>query len=265
MRTHYDNLKVPRDATEQEIRAAYRRLSWQYHPDRNPSPDAQRIMQIINRAYAVLSDPRTRREHDAWIEEQTAAPHHAATEPPAFRQPEPFRQPENTSYGMDAISGNFARLLTGATLGIMIMGIAAALYFFAGEPPAPQLYSIYPTAPNGADWPAHAAAVDGYPVAADGGSAALTLKNRHQNTALFVQLYTTDAAAGSAVRTLFIPAGRKLTVKKLAAGQYFARYMRLTDGHWAQTATLALQKKHAELALKRAPAQTPPQKTAEAQ
>ena len=57
MRTHYDNLQIPRDADEQTIRQAYRRLSKQYHPDLNPSEDASRIMQLINRAYTVLSDP----------------------------------------------------------------------------------------------------------------------------------------------------------------------------------------------------------------
>ena len=70
MRTHYDNLQIPRDADEQTIRQAYRRLSKQYHPDLNPSEDASRIMQLINRAYAVLSDPEQRAEHDRWIRQQ---------------------------------------------------------------------------------------------------------------------------------------------------------------------------------------------------
>ena len=70
MRTHYDNLQIPRDADEQTIRQAYRRLSKQYHPDLNPSEDASRIMQLINRAYAVLSDPEQRAEHDRWIQLQ---------------------------------------------------------------------------------------------------------------------------------------------------------------------------------------------------
>lgn len=70
MRTHYDNLQIPRDADEQTIRQAYRRLSKQYHPDLNPSEDASRIMQLINRAYEVLSDPKQRAEHDRWIQQQ---------------------------------------------------------------------------------------------------------------------------------------------------------------------------------------------------
>jgi curved DNA-binding protein CbpA len=66
--THYDNLKVARNAPPEVIRAAYKTLSQKYHPDRNPnSADAIRIIQIINIAYEVLSDPVKRREHDEWI------------------------------------------------------------------------------------------------------------------------------------------------------------------------------------------------------
>lgn len=66
--THYDNLKVARNAPPEIIRAAYKTLSQKYHPDRNPgNGDSVRIIQIINIAYEVLSDPVKRREHDEWI------------------------------------------------------------------------------------------------------------------------------------------------------------------------------------------------------
>lgn len=66
--THYDNLKVARNAPPEVIRAAYKTLSQKYHPDRhNNSPDAIRVIQLINSAYAILSDPEKRREHDEWI------------------------------------------------------------------------------------------------------------------------------------------------------------------------------------------------------
>ena len=70
LNTHYDNLKVARNAPSEVIRAAYKVLAQRYHPDKNPSPDAQRIMKTINEAYYVLSDPRRRAAHDAWIDEQ---------------------------------------------------------------------------------------------------------------------------------------------------------------------------------------------------
>ena len=93
MRTHYDNLHIPRDADEQTIRQAYRRLSKQYHPDLNPSEDASRIMQLINRAYEVLSNPEKRAEHDRWIQQQEAPRIQITqqTQPTA----RPQRQPES--------------------------------------------------------------------------------------------------------------------------------------------------------------------------
>lgn len=65
--THYDNLQLTQSATDAEIRQAYRRLSKKYHPDLSDDPDAHRIMQIVNRAYEVLSNPQSRAEHDKWI------------------------------------------------------------------------------------------------------------------------------------------------------------------------------------------------------
>lgn len=79
--THYDNLKVARDAPIEVIRAAYRSLSQKYHPDKNPGDrDAERIMKIINDAYEVLSDPERRHIHDEAIE--------AAERPPAAEREE---------------------------------------------------------------------------------------------------------------------------------------------------------------------------------
>ena len=70
MWTHYDNLKVARNAPPAVIKAAYRALSQQYHPDRNPAPDAERIIRLINQAYDVLGDPTRRAEYDRELEAQ---------------------------------------------------------------------------------------------------------------------------------------------------------------------------------------------------
>ncbi len=71
LHTYYDNLKVPRTASPESIRAAYRQLSQKHHPDRNAGdPEAARIMVLINVAYGALSDPARRAQHDHWIAEQ---------------------------------------------------------------------------------------------------------------------------------------------------------------------------------------------------
>jgi len=80
--THYDNLKVARNAPPEVIRAAYKTLSQKYHPDRNGnSESAIRIIQIINSAYEVLSDPVKRQEHDAWIARAEAEPERPLEKP----------------------------------------------------------------------------------------------------------------------------------------------------------------------------------------
>ena len=60
----YSILGVPAAATAEEIRAAYRRLARQYHPDLNAGPEAEARMKEINEAYDTLSDPQRRRQYD---------------------------------------------------------------------------------------------------------------------------------------------------------------------------------------------------------
>jgi curved DNA-binding protein CbpA len=68
IRTHYDTLKVSRDAPIEVIQAAYRSLARKYHPDKTGgTPEA---MKSINAAYEVLSDPAQRAQHDRWIAAQ---------------------------------------------------------------------------------------------------------------------------------------------------------------------------------------------------
>jgi hypothetical protein len=71
-RTHYDNLNVSRNAPASVIKAAYKALCQNYHPDKyaGGAEEALRIMKIINGAYAVLSDSAKRAEHDQWIDSQ---------------------------------------------------------------------------------------------------------------------------------------------------------------------------------------------------
>ena len=85
IRTHYDNLQITRTASEAVVRAAYRGLSQQHHPDKNPKDReaAPRIMKVINEAYAVLSDPARRRQHDEWIDSQESEQHQNDNSPSA--------------------------------------------------------------------------------------------------------------------------------------------------------------------------------------
>jgi DnaJ family protein B protein 4 len=64
MTNYYDILEVGRDASESEIKKAYRGLSLKWHPDRNPAPEAKSKFQSISEAYDALSDHGKRQEHD---------------------------------------------------------------------------------------------------------------------------------------------------------------------------------------------------------
>lgn len=65
MRDPYEVLGVGRDATDQDIKAAFRRLAREHHPDRNPDdPDSAQRFKEISGAYEVLSDPDKRQRYE---------------------------------------------------------------------------------------------------------------------------------------------------------------------------------------------------------
>ncbi len=63
---YYQVLGVSRDATETQIKKAYRKLAMEYHPDRNPGKEqwANEKFKEINEAFGVLGDPQKRQQYD---------------------------------------------------------------------------------------------------------------------------------------------------------------------------------------------------------
>ena len=64
-RDYYEVLGVKRDASDDDIKRAFKRLAIKYHPDRNKDADAGEKFREINEAYQVLSDPQKRQAYDA--------------------------------------------------------------------------------------------------------------------------------------------------------------------------------------------------------
>ena len=124
-RTHYDNLKVTRSAPDSVIRAAYKALMQQYHPDKYDGAEekALRITKIINDAYEILMEPGRRAEHDKWIDEQEVKNNNAD-----FDRVEEIEQQVNTidylNYTEHELYGVAAKELTSGNVKQGAMGRA---------------------------------------------------------------------------------------------------------------------------------------------
>ena len=69
---YYETLDVSKNATEQQIKKAYRKLAMKYHPDRNPGNEkwANDKFKEVNEAFGVLGDLEKRRQYDGsaqWV------------------------------------------------------------------------------------------------------------------------------------------------------------------------------------------------------
>lgn len=82
--TYYDALGVKPDATEIEIKKAYRKLAIKLHPDKNPDdPTAHEKFQTVGEAYQILSDTELRKQYDK-LGKEGAKPDHGFEDPSEF-------------------------------------------------------------------------------------------------------------------------------------------------------------------------------------
>lgn len=86
-RDYYEILGVPRNATLEEIKSAYRKLAMKYHPDRNPGDkEAEKKFREVQEAYEVLGDEKKRAQYDRY----GRVFEHAGAEAGAGAGPGPF-------------------------------------------------------------------------------------------------------------------------------------------------------------------------------
>ena len=91
---YYEVLGVPRDATAEGIKKAFRKLARKYHPDVSKEKDADARMKEVNEAYAVLSDPEKRAAYDQLGK--------------GFRPGEEFRPPPDWDAGFEFSGHGFS-------------------------------------------------------------------------------------------------------------------------------------------------------------
>ncbi len=74
-RDYYETLGVSKNASEEEIKRAYRRMAMKYHPDKNPgNKEAEAKFKECAEAYEVLSDAEKRRRYDQFGHEGLRGP-----------------------------------------------------------------------------------------------------------------------------------------------------------------------------------------------
>jgi DnaJ domain len=250
--THYDNLKVARNAPPEVIRAAYKTLSQKYHPDRNSDKDAQKIMTIINASYDVLSDPIKRIAHDAWIAQQEAIAQQTHAPPPhPAPQPEPL--PLKKRGAIRPLLIHLARYWALYTIAVVFTWISFSEP--SPPPPGPKPYNATPSAqepkkpayvkpvsaPNGKYWPKSAGYVPGYEQLDTDGLSSVTIDNSQNDSDVFVKLVSLAGAEAYPSRQMYIPAFGKFTAKNVRAGSYDVRYKDLDTGGLSRSEAFELE------------------------
>ncbi len=224
--THYDNLKVERDAPVGVIKTSYRKLSQKYHPDRNPDPGALEIMKLINQAWDVLSDPERRARHDRAIAvlEQRSSPQRAASAPhPAAKAP-PVRQARFLDQDWVRVAGMLA----------LLMVLLLTVYQLArpGADDDDDAADIVQRAPEDIVSPTEP--VDRVPhgyltISAQDNTPGIAVVDIDNTAGLHdaeVRLFRN----GRAARSMFVHRGQRFVVENLAPGTYVVKYKMLVDG-----------------------------------
>ncbi len=254
LHTHYDNLKVARNAPIEVIRAAYKILSQKFHPDLNPgNAEAARIMAIINTSYEVLSDPVKRREHDLWImhEEQGQSDVVEEILRSARAEPPPAPRHQAGVHLLTAILPYFAKYWLLILLGgFVVWGIMTE---DSNPPPGPKPYVSTPTPPsspkyvrpatdpNGRPWPVSAGYVSGFKMLHKDGLSTVTIDNSRNDIDVFAKLVSLDGPQAYPVRVFYIPANGKFTMNKVSVGTYDVRYRDLGNGHLFRSESFQLE------------------------
>lgn len=90
-KNYYETLSIKEGASAEEIKSGYRRMVRQWHPDVCKEPDANEVFLTIQKAYSILSDPRTKARYDVGL--KMAARVKEPEKPQKTVSTEPYRAP----------------------------------------------------------------------------------------------------------------------------------------------------------------------------
>jgi len=121
---YYKILGVSRDASQEEIKRAYRKLAHKYHPDVSKEPDAEAKFKEMKEAYEALGDPEKRKTYDqlgsGYRQGQSFEP------PPGWEQQFDFRGEGFSGFGPEEFSDFFESLFGGGPFGRRTTGTRGA-------------------------------------------------------------------------------------------------------------------------------------------
>ena len=120
MKSHYDTLGVEKDATKEEVKKAFRRLSMLTHPDIKGTSNSERFKQI-SEAYGVLSNEKKRRIYDIELHDWFGRKQRAATgNRGGFGAGSQRGHRGMTRAGASTLLGTHKNLAVGLTLGLSL-------------------------------------------------------------------------------------------------------------------------------------------------
>jgi curved DNA-binding protein CbpA len=112
VKNYYFILSLNIYASDSEIKRAYRKLALQFHPDKNPSPEAEAIFKEVNEAYEVLGDPLRKSVYDQMlrggqvvVEQEQPQPEQPKHRDPRYRpRPKNQQRPKKPTHREEILS-----------------------------------------------------------------------------------------------------------------------------------------------------------------
>ena len=110
---YYATLGVAKNATQDEIQRAYRKLARKYHPDVNKAPGAEEKFKEVGEAYEVLKDPGKRTKYDRYGAAWKAAQQGGGSPPPGYEDVWFDTDYSSEGFGFSGFSTFFEELFGG--------------------------------------------------------------------------------------------------------------------------------------------------------